>query len=81
MQEVDRRQAEAEKAFLMDFFPGGSDAKESARNAGDLGLIPGSGRSPGGGKGNPLQYCCLENSWTEESSGLQSMGSERVRHD
>ena len=63
------------------FFPGGSDAKESARNAGDLGLIPGSGRSPGGGKGNPLQYCCLENSWTEESSGLQSMGSERVRHD
>ena len=63
------------------FFPGGSDAKESARNAGDLGLIPGSGRSPGGGKGNPLQYCCLENSWTEESSGLQSIGSHRVRHE
>ena len=36
--------------------------KESACNAGDVGLIPGSGRSPGGGNGNPLQYSCLENS-------------------
>ena len=35
--------------------------KESACNAGDTGSIPGSGRSPGGGNGNPLQYCCLEN--------------------
>ena len=42
-------------------FPGGSDSKESACNAGDLGLIPGSGRSPGGGNGNLLQYSCLEN--------------------
>jgi len=42
-------------------FPGGSDGKESACNAGDLGLIPGLGRSPGGGHGNPLQYSCLEN--------------------
>ena len=42
-------------------FPGGSDDKESACNAGDLGLIPGSGRSPGEGNGNPLQYSCLEN--------------------
>ena len=42
-------------------FPGGSDDKESACNAGDLGLIPGSGRSPGEGHGNPLQYSCLEN--------------------
>jgi len=41
-------------------FPGGSDSKESASNAGDLGLIPGSGRSPAGGHGNPLQYSCLE---------------------
>ena len=40
----------------------GSDDKESACNAGDLGLIPGSGRSPGGGNGSPLQYCYLENS-------------------
>ena len=43
-------------------FPGGSDGKESAYNAGDLGLIPGSGRSPGEGIGYPLQYSCLENS-------------------
>ena len=42
-------------------FPGGSDGKASAYNAGDLGLIPRSGRSPGEGKGNPLQYSCLEN--------------------
>ena len=35
--------------------------KESACNAGELGLIPGLGRSPGGGRGNPLQYSCLEN--------------------
>ena len=42
-------------------FPGGSDGKASAYSAGDLGLIPGSGRSPGEGNGNPLQYSCLEN--------------------
>ena len=42
-------------------FPGGSDGKESACNVGDLGLILGVGRSPGGGHGNPLQYSCLEN--------------------
>ena len=42
-------------------FPGGSDGKESACNAGDLGLIPESGRSPGEGNGYPLQYFCLEN--------------------
>ena len=43
-------------------FPGSLDGKVSACNAGDLGLIPGSGRSPGEGNGNPLQYSCLENS-------------------
>ena len=43
-------------------FLGGSDGKESACNAGDLGLIPGWGRSPGEGNGNPLQYSGLENS-------------------
>ena len=43
-------------------FPGGSDDKESAWNAGDPGLLPGPGRSPGGGNGYPLQYSCLENS-------------------
>ena len=42
-------------------FPGGSEGKASACNAGDLGLIPGLGRSPGEGNGNPRQYSCLEN--------------------
>ena len=42
-------------------FPGGSDGKASVYNAGDPGSIPGSGRSPGEGNGNPLQYYCLEN--------------------
>ena len=42
-------------------FPGGSAGKESMCNAGDLGLIPGSGRSSGEGNGNSLQYSCLEN--------------------
>ena len=41
--------------------PGDSDGKESACNAGDVGSIPGSGRSPGEGNSNPLQYSCLEN--------------------
>ena len=42
-------------------FPGGSEVKASACNVGDLGSVPGSGRSPGEGNGNPLQYSCLEN--------------------
>ena len=42
-------------------FPGGSDSKESAHNVEDQGSIPGSGRCPRGGRGNPLQYFCLEN--------------------
>ena len=46
----------------MHLFPGSSDGKESACSAGDSGSIPGSGRSPGGGNGHPLQYSCLENS-------------------
>ena len=58
---------------------GGSDGKASVYNAGDLGLIPGSGRSAGEGNGNPLQYYCLENP-IEEPSRLQSMGSQRVGH-
>ena len=47
--------------------PGGSDGKESAYNAGDLGSTPGLGRSPGEGNGNPLQYSCLENSMDTEA--------------
>ena len=42
-------------------FPGGSGGKVSACNAGNPGLIPGSGKAPGEGNGNPLQYSCLEN--------------------
>ena len=54
------------KIYLMDpkkdyGFPGGSEVKASACNVGDLGSIPGSGRSPGEGNGNPLQYSCPEN--------------------
>ena len=48
-------------------FPGGSDGKESACNAGDLGSIPGLERSPGEGNGNPLQYSCLENPMDREA--------------
>ena len=48
--------------MYVDFhFPGGSESKASVYNAGDLGLIPGLGRSPGEGNGNPLQDYCLEN--------------------
>ena len=47
--------------------PGGSDSKESTCNVGDLGLIPGLGRFPGGGHGNPLQCSCLENPMDRES--------------
>ena len=56
--------------------------KESVCSAGDLDLIPGLGRSPGGGNGKLLQYSCLEEIlWTKAPDGLQSMGSQRVRHD
>ena len=48
-------------SFLFQGFPGGSEVKASACNAGDVGSIPGSGRSPGEGNGNSLQYSCLEN--------------------
>ena len=61
-------------------FPGGSDSKASAYNEGDPGSIPGSGRSPGEGNGNPLQYSCLENSIDRGVGRLKSMGSERVGH-
>ena len=60
--------------------PGDSSSEESACSAGDLGSIPGPGRSPGEGNGYPLQYSCLKNSMTEETGGLQPMGLQRVRH-
>ena len=49
--------------------------KNLPANTGDMGLIPGSGRSPGEGNANPLQYSCWEIPWTEEPGGLQSIGS------
>ena len=48
-------------------FPGGSDGKESMCSVGDWGSIPGLGRSPGGGHGNPLWYSCLENPHEQKS--------------
>ena len=56
--------------------PGGSVGKESACNAGEQGLMLGSGRSPGGGHGNPLQYSRLRNPWAEEPGGLQPKASQ-----
>ena len=60
--------------------PGGSDSKAFAYNAGDPGSIPGLGRSPGEGNGNPLQYLAWKIPWTEKSGRLQSMGLQRVGH-
>ena len=63
-------------------FPAGTVVKNppaNAEDAGDVGSIPGSGRSPGVGNGNPLQYSCLKIPWTEEPDGLQSKGLQRVR--
>ena len=64
----------------MMFFPGGSEVKASASNAGDLGSIPGSGRS----LEKEMATCCSilawRIPWTEEPGGLQSMGSHRVGH-
>ena len=57
--------------------------KNPPANAGDIrdvGSITRSGRSPGGGHGNPLQYSCLENSMDKETGGLESIGSQRVGH-
>ena len=63
-------------------FTGGSDGKESACNVGDPGSIPGLGRSPGEGTGNPLQYSCLENPMDRGAGwAVQSMGPQRVAHD
>ena len=62
-------------------FPGGSDGKESACNVGDLGLIPGFGRSPGGGHGNPLQYFWVENSLGQRSLAGYSSWGRRVGRD
>ena len=67
--------------YIQQDFPGGSDSKASVYNVRDLGSIPGLGRFPGEGNGNPLQYSCLENpmdggAWCR----LLSMGLQRVGH-
>ena len=59
----------------------GSDSKEPACNAGDLGLIPGLERSPGEGNGYLIQYSGLENSMDKGPGGLQSMKLQRAGHD
>ena len=63
-------------------FPGGSEVKASPCNAGDLSSIPGSGRCPGEGNGNPLQYSCLENpmdggAWWATVHGVAKLGFNR----
>jgi len=62
-------------------FPGGTVIMSPPANTGDTSSTSGSGRYPGVGNNNPLEYSCLENSMAEEPGGLQSMGSQRVRHD
>ena len=57
-----RHDSATELIYMLSGFPGGLEGEVSAYNAGDSGSIPGSGRSPGEGNGNPLQYSCLENS-------------------
>ena len=59
---------------------GGSEVKASACNAGGLGLIPGSGRSPGEGMATHSSTLAWKITWTEETGGLQSTGSQRVGH-
>ena len=61
---------------LMSPFTWWLSSRESTCHAGDQGSIPGSGRTPGGGDGNPLQYSRLRNPWTEEPRGLQSTRSQ-----
>ena len=66
------------EAHWLKGFPGGSDGKESACNAGDPGLIPGLGRSPGEGNGYPLQYSCQENSMDRRAWWATVYGVARV---
>ena len=61
--------------------PGGSEVKNPPANAEDTGTIPKSGRPPGERNGNPPQYSSWKIQWMEEPGMLQSMGSQRVRHD
>ena len=69
------------QTYIMRGFPGGSDGKESACNAGKPDSIPGSKRSPGGGHSNPLQFSCLENPMDRGVWQVTMHGITRVRHD
>ena len=74
-------EATQQQQELFQGFPGGSVDRLSTCKAGDLGLITGSGRSPGEGNGYPLQYSCLENPMDRGAwQDTQSMGSPRVGH-
>ena len=69
------------KSRLSKDFLGGLDGKEPAFNVGDLGLIPGLGRTPGEGNGNPLQYCYLENPHGQRSlEDCSPQGCKELRH-
>ena len=76
--------AEGDKNYYVHFtdgnFPGGSDGKASAYNAEDLGSIPGLGRSSGEGNSTHSSTLAWKIPWMEECGRLQSMGSQRVRH-
>ena len=67
-----------DSAMYFEAFPGGSVVKNLPVNAGDTGSIPGSGRSPGEGNGNPLQYSCLGNSM-DRGAGHTSDNAGEVR--
>ena len=77
--EVDNTMISVERVIKL--VPVVKNPPDNAGDGGDAGLIFGSGRSPGGGHGNPLQYSCLENPWTEEPGGPQSIGLQRIGRD
>ena len=80
---MSRKQWKTEPGSAQMGFPGGSVLKNPPANAGDVGLIPGSERSPGVGNGNPLQYYCLGNSMDIGAwqAAYSPWGYERVGHD
>ena len=69
---------QVKRPWLCTSFPGGSDGKESACNAGDPGSTPGSGRSPGEGNGNPSGVLAWKIPWTEESVGYSPWGHKEL---
>ena len=80
-QEDPLEEALASHSSILQGFPGGSVGNESVCNAGDVDSIPRSGRSPGGGHGNPLQYSCLENPMDRGAWRVTVLGLQRVGHD